>query len=159
MKQEISAGIIIYRRTNDGPRFLLLYSGGAYWSFPKGKLEGESSFQAALREVGEETGLMKKDLRFKEWFRVQDRFMYTRDKQKVSKLVIYYLAEAVTYDVRIKMADEKHEGERHYGYGWFLYRDALRMLRHQNLRENLKRAYDLIIRKKSISHHAENPAR
>ena len=63
--KEISAGIIIYRKTLEGVKFLLLYHGGGYWNFPKGKIEAEEkSFQAALREIREETGLIKQDLKF-----------------------------------------------------------------------------------------------
>ncbi|MBI4994923.1 NUDIX domain-containing protein, partial [Candidatus Peregrinibacteria bacterium] len=69
MVKEISAGIIIYRKTSEGIKFLLLYHGGRYWNFPKGKLDqGEKSFRAALREVKEETGLSSNELRLKEWF-------------------------------------------------------------------------------------------
>lgn len=149
--REISAGIIIYRRTNEGPRFLLLYSGGAYWNFPKGKLgEGEHAFRAALREVEEETGLRSRDLRFKEPFRVHDSFTYVRNRQKIFKTVTYYLAETREPRVRIKTVPEYHQGEHHEGYGWFLYRDAARMLSKPNLRRHLKHAYDLVVRKKSL---------
>ena len=60
--REISAGIIIFRKTKEGPKFLLLYHGGRYWNFPKGKLEKEEdSYTAALREIKEETGLRPGD--------------------------------------------------------------------------------------------------
>ena len=52
MAKQISAGIVIYRRDKDGIKFLLLYHGGRYWNFAKGKLEEtERSFEAAIREV------------------------------------------------------------------------------------------------------------
>lgn len=140
MKQEISAGIIIYRKTREGPKFLLLYHGGRYWNFPKGKLDvGEKSFKAALREVKEETGLGAQELQFKEWFKVHDRFTYTRERHKIFKIVIYYLAETVNKVVKIS--------EEHHGYGWFLYRDAFQMLLYPNLQENLKKAHDFIRKK------------
>ncbi|MBI5732677.1 NUDIX domain-containing protein [Candidatus Jorgensenbacteria bacterium] len=143
MVKEISAGIIIYRKTSEGIKFLLLYHGGRYWNFPKGKLDqGEKSFRAALREVKEETGLSSNELRLKEWFKVYDRFTFTKNKEKVFKIVMYYLAE--TDNPIIKISSE------HHGYGWFLLRDALRMLMYPNLKSNLKKAYDNIIRKKSV---------
>jgi 8-oxo-dGTP pyrophosphatase MutT (NUDIX family) len=149
--REVSAGIVIYRRTRDGPRFLLLYSGGTYWNFPKGKLgAGERSFRAALREVEEETGLSPRDLRFNERFRVRDHFTYVRNRRKIFKTVTYYLAETREPRVRVKVVPEHHEGERHEGYGWFLFRDAARMLSKPNLRRHLKHAYDLIIQRKSV---------
>ncbi len=140
----VSAGIIVYRKTEEGIRYLLLYHGGPYWNFPKGKLvEGERSFRAALREVNEETGLHAGDLRVHEQFRVSDRFaFFTPDRKRIKREVIYYLAE--TRQQQIRISDE------HQGFGWFAYRDALRLLIAPNLKRNLKRANALILRKASV---------
>lgn len=145
---EISAGIIIYRMTKEGPKFLLLYHGRRYWSFPKGKLaDNERSFKAALREVWEETGLRSTDLRFGERFKVEDRFSFMRNREKIYKTVTYYLAETKKAEVKIKVQPEGHQGEPHEGYGWFLYRDGIQLLKAPNLKRNLKKAYDLVSRK------------
>lgn len=148
MSKEISAGIIIYRKTPDGPKFLLLYHGGGYWNFPKGKLEeGERSFRAAVREVEEETGIKYKDLRFsKDYFKAHDRFVFQRGEDKVSKHVLFYLAETKNSDVRVS--------SEHEGYGWFLYERALQTLKYKNLREILKFAYDFLSRKGPAGHDA-----
>src|SRR3989344_4070327 len=136
--KEVSAGIIIYRKMPEGPKFLLLYHGGGYWNFPKGKLEeGERSFRAAVREVEEETGLKYKDLRFsKDYFKAHDRFVFQRGGDKVSKHVFFYLAETKNPEVRVS--------SEHEGYGWFLYERALQTLKYKNLRDILKFAYDVI---------------
>lgn len=148
--REISAGSIIFRRTKKGPRFLLLYRGGRTWGFPKGKRgEGEGNFRTALREIYEETGLRSGELRFGAWFKVQDRFIFTRERQKVFKTVTYYLAETRVSRVRLPLQNEGEKGEPHEGYGWFLYRDALYVLRHESLRKNLQKAYELITKGKS----------
>lgn len=61
-----SAALLVWRRTHDGPQFLLAHPGGPYWrgkddgawSIPKGLVaDGETSQAAARREFGEETGL------------------------------------------------------------------------------------------------------
>ena len=161
--KEISAGIIIYRKDRDGAKFLLLYHGNGYWNFAKGKLENsvmaengatkfvrESAYRAALREVREETGLNAKDLRFKEFFKVYDRFSFRRDKDRVFKIVIYYLAETRQSDIKIS--------EEHDGYGWFLYKDAVKLLKYQNLKDNLKQAYDRV-RPKNLQSRQINPQR
>lgn len=140
----VSAGVIIFRRTEEGIKFLLLYHGGSYWNFPKGKLaEGEKSFKAALREVEEETGIKSRDLRFMNWFKVSDRFVfYTKDKKRIPRLVIYYLAETKREEIKIVPRE-------HQGYAWFLMRDAMKVLKAPNLKSNLRKAYNLITRSSS----------
>lgn len=60
-----SAGLLLYRRTDDGLEVFLVHPGGPYWarkdagswSIPKGELDpGEEPLDAALRELREETG-------------------------------------------------------------------------------------------------------
>ena len=138
--RQIAAGIIIYRRTKDGPRFLLLYHGGRYWNFPKGKAEkNETPESAALREVHEETGISRSQLRIDYGFRTQDGYTFREKKQKVFKTAYYFLGEVFSPHIKIS--------REHQGCGWFLYRDGARMLIYQNLKNNLRRAYDHISRK------------
>lgn len=138
-KTSVSAGVIIFRRTKEGIKFLLLYHGGPYWNFPKGKLvEGEKTFKAALREVEEETGIKPRELKFVHWFKAVDRFtFYTKDKRRIPRVVVYYLAETNKEKVTIQPRE-------HQGYGWFLFKDALRILTMPNLKRHLKRAYKII---------------
>ena len=75
-------------------------------------------------------------------------FVFYKKKRKIFKIVIYFLAE--TRSPIIKVSEE------HHGYGWFLYRDALKMLMYDNLKDNLKRANDLVS-KKSLRGSAPNP--
>lgn len=138
--REAAAGIIIYRKTNEGPKFLLLYHGGRYWNFPKGKIDEssgkETTFRAALREVSEETSLSPRDLRLDSRFKSYDKYNFNQRGKKIFKTVAYYLAETSRDDIKIS--------SEHSGYGWFLYKDALRMLIHNNLKNNLKRVYETI---------------
>ena len=148
IKKEISAGIIIFRRTTEGPKFLLLYHGHNYWNFAKGKIEKEErSLQAALREVREETGIGSNDLRLSRDFKAHERFSFKRQGQQIFKIVIFYLAE--TRAVDIKISDE------HEGYGWFLIRDAKNMLgRYKDSQRVFKQAYEFLrarFRKPSVS--------
>ncbi|MEK7195856.1 MAG: NUDIX domain-containing protein [Patescibacteria group bacterium] len=136
--KEISAGIIVYRRTKDGPKFLLLYHGGSYWNFPKGHIEGEEkSLEAALRETVEETGLKQEDLKIRNRFKDYEKYHFYKGKNKIFKVVIFYLAESRKKEVRIS--------EEHSGYGWFLYRDARRILKtYRDSESVLKKAHDFI---------------
>ena len=61
----VSAGLLVWRMTADGPEFLLGHPGGPFWkqrdvaawSIPKGLVDdGEPLWDAALREFAEETG-------------------------------------------------------------------------------------------------------
>lgn len=121
MKKVISAGIIVFRRTREGIKFLILYHGRNYWNFPKGKVESEEkSWQAALREVREETGLKSNEIRWVGGFKTYERFVFGGGAHKTFKLVILYLAE--TRQNRITVSYE------HEGYGWFTYHEAKRVL-------------------------------
>ncbi len=138
MKQVISAGIIVFRRSREGIKFLIPYHGRNYWNFPKGKVESEEkSWQAALREVREETGLKGTELRFVGGFKTYERFVYHQGKDKVFKLVILYLAE--TRQSLITVSDE------HEGYGWFTFSEARKILsKHHDSINILQRAHDYL---------------
>ncbi len=123
--REISAGIIIYRKTPQGFKFLILYHGRNYWNFPKGKIQSEEkSWQAAVREVAEETGLKLSDLKFKKNFKTYEKFVFWRRLNnkniKVFKIVIFYLAETKKPTIRVS--------SEHEGYAWFTYREAIKIL-------------------------------
>jgi len=139
MVKQVSAGFVVFRRTKEGPKFLLLYDRGKDWNFARGKLAGqEKSFQGALRETQEETGLSRKDLRIKRGFRAYERFTFTnREKKKVFKTIIFYLAETNRKQIQLS-----HE---HDGFAWFLYKDAEEAL--SSFKERgmvLKKANDFI---------------
>ncbi len=121
MRKVISAGIIIFRKTREGVKFLLLYRTHGYWNFPKGKLEAsERSWQTAFREVQEETGLKQSELRVIENFKAYERFSFGKGPGRVFKIVILYLAETKQPNIAVS-----HE---HEGYAWFTFADAKRVL-------------------------------
>ena len=138
MNREISAGIIVYRKTPQGLRFLLLYHGGRYWNFPKGHIEKEEkSLEAAIRETVEESGLKRNDLKIDNIFKAYEKFTFFKDKQRVFKTVIFYLAETRNRDIRIS-----HE---HEGFGWFSYKEAINLLsKYKDSVALLQRAHNFI---------------
>jgi predicted NUDIX family NTP pyrophosphohydrolase len=65
MAAKHSAGILLFRRSGEGPEFLLVHPGGPFWakkdagawSIPKGQVEDEEEPRAcAIRELEEELG-------------------------------------------------------------------------------------------------------
>ncbi len=137
-RREISAGIIVYRKTEEGIKFLILYHGHSYWNFAKGKIESEEkSLEAAIRETKEETGISLKDLKLNDNFRAHERFYFKRNGQSVYKIVIFYLAESMTDQVVLS-----HE---HQGYGWFSFEEARRILgKYRDSQRVLKQACEFL---------------
>ncbi len=159
LNKEISAGIIIYRKTKEGIKFLLLYHGGGYWNFPKGKIENiplkaadnnkeyfgrETSFQAALREIKEETGFTRNDLKFTGPFKIYEKFSFLRGrgvaKTRIFKTVIFYLAE--TKRSWVKLSYE------HDGYAWLTYKEAINILKHKDSQGVLMQANEFLVKTK-----------
>ncbi len=142
-KNQVVAGFVVYRRTHDGVKFLLLYRRGNYWNFPKGHFEfGEKGLDTALRETEEETGLKKSDLRIISGFRAYEKFYFQRGTQRIYDTVILYLAE--TRNSRITISPREHSG-----FAWFLYHDAVRVLgnKYVGTKRVLKQANDFLHRK------------
>jgi 8-oxo-dGTP pyrophosphatase MutT (NUDIX family) len=139
-KKQVVAGFVVYRKTTDGIKFLLLYRRGNYWNFPKGHFKpGERSIDTALRELEEETGIKKTELRMLPNFRAYERFYFKIGSQGIYDTVILFLAEAHKADIRI-------EPREHSGYGWFLYHDALNVIgkKYGDTRKVLKQASDYL---------------
>jgi 8-oxo-dGTP pyrophosphatase MutT (NUDIX family) len=140
MGREISSGVIVYRDTPEGPRFLTLYYGHNYWTFPRGKIaQEERSFETALRETREETGLTRGDMVLADHFKTHENWTFIKNNRKIHKTVIFYLGR--TEKKNIKLSDE------HQGYCWLLYREALRIFageRHSENRRVIRQAYEYI---------------
>ncbi len=115
----LSAGAVLYRRTDAGRRFLLLR---AYrnWDFPKGMVErGEDPLAAALREVAEETGIADLEFPFGQGF--VETEPYAR-----GKVARYYIARTGTQDVDLSL---NPSGRReHHEYRWVGYGEARPLL-------------------------------
>lgn len=139
-KKQVVAGFVVYRKTTDGIKFLLLYRRGNYWNFPKGHFKpGERTIDVALRELEEETGIKKSELRMLPNFRAYERFYFKIGNQGIYDTVILFLAETHKADIRI-------DPREHSGFGWFLYHDALNVIgkKYGDTRKVLKQASDYL---------------
>jgi bis(5'-nucleosidyl)-tetraphosphatase len=92
MIKDASYGIIPLQQQRGQWMVLLIHHlNGNHWGFPKGhKDEGESDFEAACRELKEETGLLADRCVQEEPF--VETFEFRRRGQKVEKTVSYFVA-------------------------------------------------------------------
>ena len=136
-RAETSAGGIVFRLANGEPQYLLIRDSYRNWGFPKGHLEaGEQPEAAAVREVGEETGLEDLALRGLvdtiEW-----DFRFRGDL--IHKVCHFFLMEAG----RSRTSPQRTEGIT--ACRWSTFREAERMVAYRNAREVLRRAHDMIL--------------
>lgn len=136
------AGFIIFRRTQEGIKYLLLYKGGTYWNFPKGHFEaGETDLDTALRETYEETGLKKSDLKIIPGFKTYEKFSFQQGDKIIYKNLVLYLAETEKEEIKIIPRE-------HFGFAWFLYKDALKNIgkKYIGVKRVLRQANNFIIK-------------
>lgn len=111
-----AAGVVVFRRTERGPYFLVLR---AYrnWDFPKGLVEaGEDQLACAKRELKEETGLAGVDFPFGDEFK--ETLPYSGNK-----VARYYLGETEEVEIELPVSKELGRPE-HHEYRWVAYDDA-----------------------------------
>lgn len=145
-REEVSAGGIVFRRDGDRTFYLLIRDSYRNWGFPKGHLEeGEAPADAALREVGEETGLSALELRAPveviDWeFRFRGR--------RIHKTCHFFLIE--TPDRRT----EPLRAEGITACRWASFEQAERMIAYDNARAVLRQAQALLVAR----HGADAPS-
>lgn len=131
-RRETSAGGVVFRRSAEGPVFLLILDSHGNWGFPKGHIEGvEKPLQAACREIAEETGVTRLedrgDLDRIDWyFRVRGGVVH--------KFCHLFLFETSAADVRPQLEEGITE------CGWHPLDSALRLVGYENARAVLRRA-------------------
>jgi bis(5'-nucleosidyl)-tetraphosphatase len=143
MITERSAGVVVYRRSEDGSvQYLLLQAAPRKaWGFAKGKLDpGESERTAARRETREEAGIS--DLTLRAGFRHVAHYQFRRGASLVKKTVVYFLAEV--QDDAVAISDE------HVAWRWATLADAMDLVVFSNAREILSHA-DAAIQAKPAS--------
>lgn len=115
-----------------------------HWDFPKGHIEGgETEEQTVAREVSEETGIH--ELRFLSGFRHKIRYIFTQNKKRVSKDVVFFLTQSKTKRVTLSL--------EHLGFLWLPYDKALKKLTYQNAKNTLKKAEDFLKKRQQKTPH------
>ena len=118
--RKLAAGAVVFRRTENGVRLLVLR---AYknWDFPKGMVEpGESELDAARRECAEETGLAGLDFPFGDAHR--DTVPYAG-----GKVARYFLAETQATAITLPVSPELGRPE-HHEWRWVSFDEAEALL-------------------------------
>lgn len=144
MKRAFSAGGVVFKTVGDATYVLLISTkGGEVWALPKGLIEkGESSEEAALREIEEETGIRGKIVdelgEVSYWFKLKD--------EKYFKTVKYYLVEYLEGSINPDFEVDSAE--------WFKIDEALKRLTYKSDREILEKALEKLSEKASAEGRA-----
>jgi 8-oxo-dGTP pyrophosphatase MutT (NUDIX family) len=135
MREQKSAGIVLFRNDSDKNEFLLLNYPQGHWDFIKGKVEeGEMSHETASRETKEETGIT--NIEFVDGFEESVEYDFRFKKEDIHKKVIFFLAK--TNEKNIKLSHE------HNDYLWLEYNDALKKTTFENAKNVLTKANEFL---------------
>lgn len=134
--KEVSAGGVVYRRTDNGIEVILASRrtrrGDLAWGLAKGGLEGDESMEdAAVREVREETGIEAEI----EASLGDTKYMYVWEDVRIRKTVHFFLMRATGGNVDDR--DDEMEEVR-----WFPLERALKRAAYRGERDVLRRAAD-----------------
>ena len=135
-------GVVIF----DGEKFLLLHRilNWTGWEYVKGGIdEGESPEEAIKRELFEETGISKYDL-----IGVLDNFIFFDSVRKANSHLTNFLVRVPnTAKITFTNQETNGDGERaieHDKFKWVFPKDAIEALTHQNQKDTLKKAIELL---------------
>ncbi|MCA9351300.1 NUDIX domain-containing protein [Patescibacteria group bacterium] len=118
MRHRISCGVIPVHVNSDGKVLFLLVQGyGGFWGFPKGHKDGnETHRETALRELGEETGIVDVELLGNTMF--TERYRIPKKKgTDIIKKVLYFVGTVKNTKVKRQRTELKADG-------WFTLDEA-----------------------------------
>lgn len=133
MKREFSAGGIVFN--DKGQVLVTQHSQNKHWSFPKGLIDpGQTSQQAAIREVKEEGGVVAEIIGKVGY----SKYVYTLNGEKIFKIVTYFLMKYVSGDIK------GHDWEVS-DIGWYEPEEALKKLSFNQDKQLLKKALEIAL--------------
>ncbi len=136
MREQKSAGIVLFRNASNKNEFLLLNYPQGHWDFVKGKVEqGETPHETALREAKEETGIS--DIEFIDGFEESVEYDFRFKNEDIHKKVIFFLAK--TNEKKISLSHE------HNDFVWLKYDDALKKTTFRNAKNVLSKTNEFLL--------------
>ena len=136
MREQKSAGIVLFRNDSDKNEFLLLNYPQGHWDFIKGKVEeDETLHETALRETKEETGIS--DIEFIDGFEESVEYNFRFKNEDIHKKVIFFLAK--TSEKKISLSHE------HDDFVWLEYDNALKKTTFRNAKNVLSKANEFLL--------------
>jgi 8-oxo-dGTP pyrophosphatase MutT (NUDIX family) len=104
-----------------------------WWGFPKGHLEaGESTEEAAIREVEEETGI-KAEITDKLG---QSKYVITKNDEKIFKVVTIFLMKYLSGEPKAQIGEVSD-------VSWLSYEEALKKLTYPGDKDLLRKAKEM----------------
>jgi len=136
MREQKSAGIVLFRNASNKNEFLLLNYPQGHWDFVKGKIEqGETPYETASRETKEETGIS--DIVFIDGFEESVEYNFKFKNEDIHKTVIFFLAK--TNEKKITLSHE------HNDFVWLEYDDALKKTTFRNAKNVLSKTDEFLL--------------
>lgn len=138
MKEEVSVGVIIFKKIRKIITYLIIKHSKGHWAFPKGHREsGERIVDTALRELYEETGINQVDLISKKIMLKEQYTIVKKNGEHTLKTVKYLIAKTAQKYVKI-------DGNEVVDYRWCPFNEALELITFPEAKEVLKKAHKLI---------------
>ena len=136
MREQKSAGIVLFRNASNKNEFLLLNYPQGHWDFVKGKVEGgETLYETASRETKEETGIS--DIEFIDGFEESVEYNFRFKNEDIHKTVVFFLAK--TNEKKITLSHE------HNDFVWLEYDDALKKTTFRNAKNVLSKTNEFLL--------------
>jgi len=136
MREQKSAGIVLFRNASNKNEFLLLNYPQGHWDFIKGKVEqGETLYETASRETKEETGIS--DIEFIDGFEESVEYNFRFKNEDIHKTVVFFLAK--TNEKKITLSHE------HSDFVWLEYDDAIKKTTFRNAKNVLSKTNEFLL--------------
>jgi 8-oxo-dGTP pyrophosphatase MutT (NUDIX family) len=116
--EEKGCGVVVVIVEEENKFLMILHAGGVdNWGFPKGHIEqGETEIETALRELGEETGII--DIEILDFPTILEEYSFEREGKQYHKINTYFIG--IVKNKLIKVQETEISD-----YKWATYKEGL----------------------------------